>query len=443
MLSATDNELLTRTGPGTPMGDLFRRFWMPVLLSRELPERDGPPVRLKVMGEDLLAFRDSEGRVGVVEPHCPHRGANLFFGRNEECGIRCAYHGWKFEVTGRCVDMPTIPPGPDNERLRREVGLTAYPTREAAGMVWAYMGPPERIPALPQLEATLVPPTHGFVSKKLQECNWAQSCEGALDTAHFSFLHAPVARSDDELREVVARMTKGYARASLSIDHIRWMRDDGSPQYTIRPHPGGLVMGASRRADEGNLYWRVAQFLMPNHAFGPATVRGEVYHGQCWVPIDDVSCWVYVYSWNPERPLTERELAQFKSGAVLHSEVDENGMPLRNRSNDYLIDRSEQKRRSFTGIAGISEQDACIQDSQGRIADRTREHLGPTDRGIVRFRQLLLDSARALAAGTEPPAAASPESYYLRSGAMIASAATSFEAAMLERHGHPLGYCRR
>ena len=189
MLSAADNELLTRTGPGTAMGEYFRRFWQPVALSRELPEPDGPPIRVKVMDEDLVAFRDTGGRVGLIEPHCAHRGANLFFGRNEESGIRCIYHGWKYDVDGRCVDMPNVPAG---SGYHGKIAIKAYPTREFGDMVWAYLGPRERAPEdVPQLECGVVPASHRYVTKRLMECNWAHAMEGALDTAHFSFLHMP------------------------------------------------------------------------------------------------------------------------------------------------------------------------------------------------------------------------------------------------------------
>ena len=187
MLSQADNAFLTQSGRGTPMGELLRRFWMPALLSKELPERDGPPKKIKIMGEDLLAFRASDGRVGIVEPHCPHRGANLYYGRNEECGLRCAFHGWKFDVEGNCVDLPTSPP---ESNYRNTIKLLAYPTREWADMIWVYMGPRERMPELPQLEMGLVPASQRYVSKKWQDCNWVQSLEGGIDTAHFSFLHA-------------------------------------------------------------------------------------------------------------------------------------------------------------------------------------------------------------------------------------------------------------
>src|SRR5262245_39714799 len=194
MLSAEDNELLTRTGPGTAMGAYFRRFWVPALLSQEVAEPDGPPIRVTVMGEDLVAFRDTRGRVGLLEATCAHRGASLFWGRNENCGIRCAYHGWKYDADGRCVDLPTSPP---DAGLRDKIRLTAYPTREWGDLIWAYLGPADRMPELPALEFAVLPPAHRFVSKKLQECNWAQACEGALDTAHFSFLHTSVATSPD------------------------------------------------------------------------------------------------------------------------------------------------------------------------------------------------------------------------------------------------------
>ena len=239
MLSAADNELLTRTGPDAPMGELFRRFWLPALLSQELPEPDCPPVRVKIMGEDLVAFRDTEGRVGLVDPRCPHRGANLYFGRNEQCGLRCVYHGWKFDVTGRCVDLPTLPPG---STFRDRVRITAYPVREWGEFVWVYLGPAGPLPALSDLEFALVPPAHRFVSKKLQQCNWAQAAEGGIDTAHFSFLHMPVTASDGESDAIMRR-------SSADRDRTRWMRDDPMPEFHVVPHDAGLVIGASRRAD--------------------------------------------------------------------------------------------------------------------------------------------------------------------------------------------------
>ncbi|MET0911574.1 MAG: Rieske 2Fe-2S domain-containing protein [Ilumatobacteraceae bacterium] len=426
MLSAEDDELLTRTGAGTPMGELFRRFWMPVLLSRELAEPDGPPVRVRVMGEDLVAFRDTSGTVGLVDARCSHRGADLWFGRNEECGLRCVYHGWKYDAAGHCVDIPTMA---RDEGLRSRVGITAYPTAESGDLVWAYLGPPEHRPPLPALEFCTLAPGQRFVTKKLQQCNWAQACEGALDTAHFSFLHTPL-----EIPDVPP------ARRSHPLaDAVRWMKDDAAPVFHVLEHDAGLLLAASRRAGDDELYWRVTQYLLPNHSMAPGSAPGDIHFGQTWVPIDDHSCWVYVYSWNPDRPLTEREDRFIPGVPSVHADVDEHWVPRRNRGNDYLIDREAQRTRSYTGIEGLSEQDAAIQDSQGLIADRTREHLGPTDLGIVRFRRSILGAARALVAGCEPAAAAAADAYGVRGGAMLAPATATVEAALLARFGSVTG----
>jgi phenylpropionate dioxygenase-like ring-hydroxylating dioxygenase large terminal subunit len=432
MLSAEDNEVLTRTGAGTLMGDLFRRFWQPVLLSQELPERDGAPLRVKVFGEDLVAFRDSDGRVGLLDPVCPHRGANLFFGRNEECGLRCAYHGWKFDVEGRCVDMPTMPP---ESRFREKVRATAYPTCEWGDLVWAYLGPAGTVPSPPEIEFALLPADHRFVSKKLQQCNWAQACEGAIDTAHFSFLHMPVWSAEDAIEAAVRR-------SSVDVERTRWMRDDPRPEFHVVPHDAGFVAGAARKADSNDLYWRIAQYLLPNHALTPNAFPGENIHGQAWVPITDELCWVFCYTWNPDRPLSDEERAQFRAGRSVHAQVDAHWVPIRNRGNDYLIDRADQKRRTFTGIQGVSEQDAMIQDSQGLIADRTREHLGPTDIAIIEFRKQILRAARDLRAGTEPAAARNAAAYRVRGGSIVADRALSFAETMIKRFGDEVGRCR-
>jgi phthalate 4,5-dioxygenase oxygenase subunit len=430
--------MLTRTNADTPMGALFRSYWIPVLLAEQLRERDGAPVRVKVLGEELIAFRDSDGRVALVEPRCPHRGASLFFGRNEGGGIRCAFHGWKFDADGQCMEMPTVAPEAAG-RMCEKARIKAYPTREWGDFVWAYMGPGPATPELPQMEFALVPPSHRHVSKKFQECNWAQAAEGGVDTAHFSFLHQPVAASDDELADKAARATRGYSAKTMSHDHVKWMRDDSRPRYEVKKHASGMVLAASRRAAAGQLYWRIAQYLMPCHGYTPSATEGQTYHGQTWVPIDDESCWVYVYSWNPSRPLTEEEREGYRSGGAVYPEMDGNWMPLRNRSNDYLIDRRMQKTENFTGIVGVSEQDAAIQDSQGRIADRTRELLGPTDIGVVQFRRLMLEAARTVAGGGVPLGQADADAYRVRAGGIVAPVDASFDAVMNLRFKDEIG----
>jgi len=428
MLSAADNELLTRTGAGTPMGEYFRRYWLPVALSRELPAPDCPPIRVQMLGEDLLAFRDTQGRVGLIEPTCAHRGANLFFGRNEEGGLRCIYHGWKYDVEGKCVEMPNVPAG---AAYHGKISIKAYPTREFGEMAWAYLGPREHMPEdVPQLEAGMLPASHRYVSKRLQMCNWAHSMEGALDTAHFSFLHMP------------APSVKTYVNPATAADEnrLRWLRDDPMPQFTIVEHDVGFAVGGSRRADADELYWRATQFMLPSHSVAPSAMPGEFFQGYSWVPIDDYSCWIYTYAWHPDRPLTAQERTNFEKGGFgQFAELGAGYVPLRNRTNDFLIDREDQKQRSFTGVKGIAEQDALAQDSQGLLVDRTREHLTPTDAAIVRFRRLMLAEAKALADGREPDAPRRAASYRLRAGGALASGRLSFEEVMRERFGSATG----
>ena len=428
MLSPADNQLLTQTGPDTPMGRYFRRFWQPVALSRELPEPDCPPIRVRVMGESLLAFRDSTGAVGLIDPRCPHRGADLFYGRNEQASIRCVYHGWRFDRHGRALELPNVPA---DSHYHHTIRVAAWPVREAGDIVWAYLGPPEHEPPrLPQLDFTCLPPEHRFVTKKLQQCNWAQSIEGAIDTSHFSFLHMPAPsvpshRNDD---------------APADEKRLRWIREDPLPQFSFVDHPVGFVVGGSRAADHDQRYWRIAQFALPSHSTTPSTLPGETAFGYTWVPIDDHQCWIYTYAWNPERPLTADERIKFSRGHGVIAEVDDRFVPIRRRENDYLIDCEAQRTTSFTGVRGVAEQDAMVHDSQGLVADRSRDHLSPTDAAIARFRRLMLSQARALAeAGQGPEAAQLPDAYRLRSGSWFASASVPFEQVMIERFGHQAG----
>lgn len=434
MLNHEDNQLLTSTLPQTGMGDYFRRFWQPVLLSCELPDADGPPKKVKILGEDLLAFRDTDGLVGLVDHVCSHRGASLYYGRNEENGIRCVFHGLKFDRHGKCIDIPIAAPGTCREKLN----LKSYPTHEAGGYIWAYMGPREETPEFPAMEFTAVPANHVYVSKKWQDCNWAQCLEGAIDTAHFSFLHMVIAKDEEEALSKLQHAAIGAQSAQNA--RIRWVKDDPMPKFEVLETDVGLTIGGARKADGDDLYWRIAQFLHPNHALVPSAFPGENYHGQTFVPVDDHSCWIYTYTWNPDRPLTDEEIARCKIGHTVHAQVDDNYVPLRTKGNDYLIDRAAQKSHSFTGIEGVSEQDAAIQDSQGSIADRTREHLFPTDVGVARFRRHMLQAVRALKETQQAPKAAAPAgSYKMRSGGWVAHKDKKLHEVMVERFGHQQG----
>jgi len=429
MLSAADNELLTRTGADQPMGQYFRCFWQPVALSAELPEPDCTPLRVQVLDEKLLAFRDTQGRVGLVDPVCPHRGADLYYGRNEDCGLRCVFHGWKFGVDGKAMDLPNVAP---DSNYHRDMAIKAYPTREYGGIVWAYLGPQGgdgELPEVPRLEFGELPDTHRFVTKKRQECNWAQAIEGALDTSHFSFLHmpAPSVPSNEN------------PDAPADEQRLAWIRRDPMPRFSIQAHDVGFVVGGARQAGGQNIYWRMAQFAVPSHSTTPSTLPGENYFGYTFVPITDTACWIYTYVWNPDRPLTGQERAQLQGGHGVVAEVGPDYLPLRNKSNEYLLNRMDQKHKTFTGVHGVAEQDAMIQESQGAIADRTREHLTATDAAIVRFRRTVLAGAKALANGDPPQAPWRHDSYRLRSGSWVASEGTPFEDIMKERFGDPVG----
>ncbi|MEC9345715.1 MAG: Rieske 2Fe-2S domain-containing protein [Pseudomonadota bacterium] len=426
MLSHADNEMLVRTGPGTPMGQLFRSFWLPVALLAEVAEPDAPPKRLKIMGEDLLLFRQSDGKLGLVEPRCPHRGADLYWGRNEECGLRCVYHGWKFGADGRCLDIPNMQPGRVRDTMMKTVRIRSLPVAEMGGAVWAWFGDPDAAPPLPVVEWALVPDESRYVSKKLQECNWAQAYEGAIDTAHFTFVHRVLSAADG-------------SKLIYADDRTRWIDEDGAPYYEVLEHPAGLTLGGARRGNPGETYWRISQTLLPSHATAPGTMPGEPYAVQTWVPVDDENCWIFTVTYCVDRPLSQAEHERYAGGRSVHAMVDDDYVPLRNRANNYLVDRAAQKDRSFTGVTGLSEQDAMVQDSQGRIVDRTREILTPSDEGVVRWRKMILALAREVAAGKPPAVAQNPEAFCVHGGGAIAPEGQKLEQVMRERFGHPTG----
>jgi hypothetical protein len=314
--------------------------------------------------------------------------------------------------------------------------------RERAGIVWAWFGD-SPAPALPQFEFSTVADSHCFVSKKLQQCNWAQACEGGLDTAHFSFLHAGV--RDGERVSLLAAGPSPNPLATgqnepPNIASFRWMVNDPMPQFTIAEHAAGFVIGASRRTDDDTRYWRCTQFLMPNHSLAPGSWPGGMQLGNTWVPIDDTSCWIFCYAWNPERPLTADERTRLANGSGIFAAVDGDYVPIRNRNNDYLVDRDLQKSSSFTGIVGISEQDAAIADSQGLIHDRTRELLGQTDLGVVHFRRAMLDAAAKLGNGGTPRGADTPYAYAVRSGDAVSPSSAKLSEVLATRFGARWGH---
>jgi phthalate 4,5-dioxygenase oxygenase subunit len=386
VLSHDDNVRLTRVGPGTPMGETFRRYWIPALLSEELPEADGPPVRVRLLCEDLVAFRDTAGRVGLVDAFCPHRRAPLFFGRNEESGLRCVYHGWKFDLDGTCVDMPSEPP---DSLFKTKVSLKAYPTFEGGGFIWTYMGPRGLMPPPPDYEFVRPPATHRHPSKTFEECNWLQALEGGVDSTHATILH------------------------NMQIGDRSWLHDFEAtvPRLELERTSYGFTYSGVRVLPD-HQWVRVYHYVMPS-----IQMRGTVHgldlqdgyiprvDGHVWVPIDDETTWVFnfMYSHDPQTPLPHEQAigVEVRAGRG-PDDLTPDYRAKRNSQNDYEIDRALQKTTSFTGIKGVNTQDFALQEAMGPIVDRSKEHLGTTDRAIIVMRQQLLEATHAVERGEMP-----------------------------------------
>ena len=391
MLSAEDNEILTRVGPGTPMGSLLRRYWIPACLSSEVAEPDGPPARVRLLGEDLVAFRDTSGRVGLVEEQCPHRGASLFYGRNEECGLRCTYHGWKFNVTGQCVDQRSeLHPFADRVRI------TSYPVHESGGIIWALLGVPlgDPAPVTPfrDFGTDSLPSPLAAANKEVIHCNWVQSMDGDLDTAHISSLHQFDAISDipDDGTD-----KPGYPSGYQSM---RFWRHDPRALIEVDETWHGFRYAGIRVTPNGHRHARVTAYIFP-----ASTIIAQIPFStrQIFVvPVDDYTTYRYNFTTQPpQNPRGYGGPVFFTHPAYPFEMMPTSGIVPRRytRANDYQVDRSAQKGVSYSGIRDFRSQDAMATETAGPIYDRTREHLGSTDVAVIRMHRLLLRAARALA----------------------------------------------
>ena len=361
------------------MGQLMRCYWIPALLSEEIPEADCAPVRVRLLGEDLVAFRDTQGRVGLLHEHCSHRGTSLFYGRNEECGLRCIYHGWKYDIDGNVLETPAEPAG---STLKFKVRHTAYPCKEAAGIVFAYLGPKERIPLLPNYEWTTLPPDHLYVTKSIQDCNYLQGLEGECDSSHLSFLH----------RAFTANKRGGG-------DPDMYGRDS-APKLEGVETDFGVRMISCRNGGDKMTYLRVSNFVMPCHGFVPTGgLKGnpEGYTVHSHVPVDDEHSLRFNIFFRRNRPVTEEE-------KKLDGDIGSDHIKIRNIHNNYLQDRGEQRRENFTGMEkNFVIHDSCATESMGPIFDRSKEHLGTGDITVIAVRKFLLQCVRALDSAKEPP----------------------------------------
>lgn len=402
MLRKEVNDLLTQTGVDAPMGKMFRQYWIPALLARELPEDDCAPVRVKLLGERLIAFRDSKGRYGLIDEFCAHRGVSLWFGRNEEGGLRCPYHGWKYDVDGNCTEVPSEP---EESGFCEKIKLQAYPLIKVGDVLWTHMGDKDERPPEPVWEFATVPAEQTYTSKRWQECNWLQAMEGGIDSSHVSFLHSGGLKSDP-----LFKGAKGN-----EYNHA-----DKKPIFEVTEAEGGLYIGARRKAEEGRFYWRITPWVMPSFTMVPP--RGDhPMHGHFWIPIDDENCWAWSFDYHPTRALTQAERQAMMDGHGVHNEyVPGTFRPLQNKDNDYMMDREAQKRGdTYSGIKGIAMQDASLQESMGPIVDRTKENLVSTDNGIIMARHRLRKAVIALRdKGVQPPGR-SNEHQMVRSVAVV------------------------
>ena len=416
MLNQEDNNILTRVGPGTAMGNVMRQYWLPAVRSDELASPDCPPLRIRLLGENLVAFRATSGAVGLVANACPHRGASMFFGRNEEEGLRCVYHGWKFDVAGNCVDMPSEPP---ESNFKSKVHTVAYPCIERNSIIWAYMGPRAVPPPLPQLEANMVSKNYA-VSVLKRNCNWMQGWEGEMDTVHAAFLHFGAVKPEESAPGTFGFYERNTRDAELSV-----LETDFGTSY-----------GAHRPAEADSYYWRIAHCLFPFFSMIPTGVLGREVRFSAYVPVDDE----HTLEWGITAALDKTPIPEHFVGNELKGNQRSFGggrsadifVPnttdwlgryniKQTFENDYLIDREAQSTwKSWTGIEGIRQQDMAVTDSMGAINNRTKEHLGSTDQLIIRTRRKLIAVAKALRdEGITPPGVDTPEVYRQRSGGVL------------------------
>jgi phthalate 4,5-dioxygenase len=409
MTNAIESQELTHVGPGTVMGGLMREYWLPAALSSEV-KSGAEPLRLMLLGEKLIAFRDAAGTVGVMDHRCPHRCASLFFGRNDGNGLSCVYHGWKFAADGTCLDRPNLPP---SQQFRDKVRAKAYQVTERAGLIWVYMGTREQAPPLPAIEATLLDEADVNIMFAQRECNWLQALEGDIDTSHFSWLHVGSVRPDQVQDD----------------NYVKYQVLNRAPEYHVTDTDWGTMYCAMRDAGNDNTYWRFAHFGFPFWTWVPQGTFVDRVVARAWVPMDDTHTMFVSLTWkkaSQTKPLADGNPIP---GARPRIDYQPPGTdwygrwrPVQNASNDYLIDRDAQRRDEiYTGISHIHMQDQAITESMGPIVDHSFEHLAPSDQMITRTRRRLLMAARALRDhGTVPPGVDDPGLYMrIRSGERV------------------------
>jgi phenylpropionate dioxygenase-like ring-hydroxylating dioxygenase large terminal subunit len=390
MMSREQNELMTRIGPGQPAGELLRRYWQPVALLDEFAGMDRPVKPVRLLGEELVLFRDEDGRFGLLDRHCAHRGADLAYGRLEDGGLRCLFHGWLFDSSGRCLDTPAEPAG---SRLCERVRQRAFPLVAKAGILWAYLAE-GTAPAFPRFDCFTAPDTHVFAFKGWWECNWLQALEVGIDPAHASFLH--VYFEDEDPREAYGRQFRS-ASSDTDVPMTQVLREYNRPEIRVERTPWGQRLVTLRKIDAASTHVRVTNTLFPQAFLIP--MSDEITISQWHVPIDDENTYWYTVFTSFGKPIEKDRFREIR----LKTYPAPDYKPVFNRRNRYGYDAAEQRSRTYTGMGmdiNIHDQFAC--ESQGAIQDRTREHLAGSDRGIVSYRRMLLEAIETVRAGGRP-----------------------------------------
>lgn len=424
MLSREKNELLCRVEGKAPMGQLMRNYWLPACASADLVA-GGAPKRVQLLGEELVAYRSPNGEVGLIDEYCPHRGASLFLAQNEDCGLRCLYHGWKMSGEGKVLETP---PEPADSKLKERVEFAAYPTHEAGGVIWAYMGDRSKAPAPPAFEFAGLDPSHIIILRAREQANWAQAIEGVLDSAHSNYLHSGGIKPNS----VGANTVLGDKA------HLDRPSNDGAPKLDVETTPYGFRYAAIRKplmeADR-NKYVRVTLFIAPCFGLFPAAKGwGNV---QFFVPEADGKTMFWYVIWKRDAPMSQAERERYLDNMGLRPgvDVDENFDKTRNRGNNWGQDRAAMMRGdSFTGLRGVNFEDIAIHESMGAIYDRTKEHLGASDLAVIHYRRMMLEAAEQYAATGKPPVGvAEPVDYsQLRAGEGMVPHAERWQKVMEE-----------
>ncbi len=405
MLTPEENRLVTEIGPETPMGELFRRFWVPAFLARELAEPDGTPARTRLLGEHIVGFRDTSGRLGILEAACPHRGVDLSYGFNEENGLRCPRCGWKFDVEGNIVDMP-LEPDEEATQMMKEIKAVAFRANEWGGVIWVYMGPKEESAEMPQFEWGDLPAGHRFITKYVQECNYLQGLEGGIDSSRMSLLFEMLFGDPPSVESTADHLVQGLSDDQTAPRPVQTM--------AIKTTDYGLLVGASTEHGQDQSAWQLNQWLMPFYTT-PKPEGDGLLGCLAWVPVDDRNTMVFAITYHPDRPLTEAEVSQRRAGHGFHPTLEEGTYKrARNKENDYLIERKTSGANPLASISNEFELALVLEESMGAIVDRSREQLDENDVAVMAARKMLMKAAIELREGTEPAAAHMGHAYNVR-----------------------------